>query len=165
MNIRETTCCGLGEVDNLGGSTLNRMEQMRLFYNWHRAFYVYTMPAPYEPADHLTEFIRNHKLGEVVITEPRLNQNSENMLCVYVWGVDRTAVRELLVKEGKKYREAMDDFPNEPLPKAVPTSPERDYGIVVMDSYRPSEIPSSISFDSATIDPNLRINYHNWRRG
>jgi hypothetical protein len=41
--------------------------------------------------DHFKEWIEAQKLGTVIVTEPNLNENSGNLVKVYVWTVNRDA--------------------------------------------------------------------------
>lgn len=44
----------------------------------------------------LAAFIRENNLGTLIESEPRFNPNSNNMIRVWVWGVDREATRKIV---------------------------------------------------------------------
>ena len=112
MNLRSTSCCGLGEMSGISYhsnysnkrgiptpkdvlTSLCLATQRSDFYHKKtlrtKAFYIFTgvtRRAVY--GERLATYILENKLGEISTIKARKNANSGNMIQVWTWGVNKT---------------------------------------------------------------------------
>lgn len=105
--ITNFACCGLAEIDGVEDEVLNKKEFLSSFYGLtFPAYYVFTTRTTFRSnGTSLARLIRRHKYGTVKYIGTRLNMNSGNNLCMWVWAPSksfRTAVYERLQKSKRE---------------------------------------------------------------
>lgn len=56
-------------------------------------------------AGNLSRLIKRAKLGEVMCTNPKVNPNSDNVIGVYIWTVDKVALSRWYKRNRKEYED------------------------------------------------------------
>lgn len=90
MSVRDTSCCGLGEINGLQSMSPEAIVQQVQNSFRDRAFYILTGARAhgFKCGRDFCRFIEANKLGTVRETQARRNPNSGNNLRVYIWAVN-----------------------------------------------------------------------------
>lgn len=99
--LKETSCCGLYEIDGLmwNSPKENLLDVCADKYDYsyggvtRQAFLMFTDAVGNKNGSKLASFIRKHGLGVIYETRPRTNPNSRNRIQVWVWGPDERALK------------------------------------------------------------------------
>lgn len=110
MEIFRTECCGVFELHGVQ-TTPTKDTVMSVCENWfendERGAYILFTTVKGRNGAKLAKFIKDNKLGEVNKQRPTVNANTTNMLYLWVWRVDKTAI-ESWWKKNKPDAEAYD---------------------------------------------------------
>ena len=119
IDIRDTACCGMREVNGLSWTSSNPTQTLKGIYN-HRGYYDRRLVRPavyiFTQASHeknpkspvstygtrLAKFIRSQDLGPVVSTRPSLNPNSGNYVRAFTWTPDWVAFDAWIIQQNKR---------------------------------------------------------------
>ena len=121
INIHDTACCGMREINGLSWARpLNNTTQvLKDIYNYRSydnrqyvrpAVYVFTQASsvknPKLPSAvygaRLAKFIRAQNLGPVVSTRPAMNPNSGNYVRAFTWTPDWAAFDGWIIQQNKR---------------------------------------------------------------
>lgn len=91
-------CCGIKEMTNVQNSTVRQM--VTLVKSTQSPFIVFSTVRGTNGKD-LASYIKLNGLGTATKNKPALNPNSGNMLTVWVWRVDRKALKAFKFKNQK----------------------------------------------------------------
>lgn len=98
--LRETSCCGLDEIEDLGeGPEQTLLDVCEDKYGqWgmdsKQAFLLFSDAVKYGNGPRLAKYITDNNLGVVyATTRARMNPNSGNNIKVWVWGPNERALR------------------------------------------------------------------------
>lgn len=117
MEILNMACCGVGELKQIF-TEKTPQAVLKVFcksrvdlagtLNFNRAFYVFTQAFKKDSSsdqlvarlgEKLEAFIEKNKMGTVVKTVEMANPNTTNMITVFVWSPDTSAVSKWYAKE------------------------------------------------------------------
>lgn len=116
MNIRNTSCCALWEIEELrsyqGDSEQAIIHLCRLAGEKagstdpqpvvpHCAFILFSGNATGSYDTALKQYIEDHQLGSVTVSPVKENPNTSNNVTIYVWAMDRPALSRWLTKRSK----------------------------------------------------------------
>lgn len=91
--LNDTECCGLHEIYNIQRVSADVILLDNEFDDDSCAFYLFTDTGGSKRSSggKLAKFITENKLGIVTASPTKRNPNSQNMLTVWVWAVNRRA--------------------------------------------------------------------------
>lgn len=106
LDFQSTSCCGVDEIVDLGSRNTTRGAMLDVCNNYIRrewnnsfvddfpAFLSFTGVMKYGYGQEFANFIRKNKLGTVRESVARVNPNSGNRIKMWIWAVNRTAMRK-----------------------------------------------------------------------
>lgn len=107
MQYEEMKCCGIWELSGLQSSTKGELESdFKTFINENMydsgeyqgpAVLIFSTTQQSTNGDDLKKLIEKHQLGDVMRSRPRRNPNTENMLTVFTWGINKKNLRKYWV--------------------------------------------------------------------
>lgn len=101
MNLDDTSCCGLKEIDWLSTDPkLDVLEvcEERFDEGDKFAFVLFTDISTSDYGRNLSSYISRRGLGRIVKTKSKKNHNSGNMLKVYVWEISTGNLKSWYLK-------------------------------------------------------------------
>src|SRR3990167_6350675 len=138
VTVRNTGCCGLKELDNLGTEPTPEQAMTTLRQEWRGnllrcTFILFTGVTDRVTDDHthvrreddygkgFANFIEEHNLGTVVSTTSKRNPKTGNNIGAWIWTVDHAAVTAWYAKwdEAHPIKDLADAMPWEPGGQAV----------------------------------------------
>ncbi len=101
---RQEGCCGVRELYNLGGRSLDIIRQVHNAIehdNLNAAYYMFADRVDDTGnGQKLARYIAKNELGKLIKTPPTYNPQSEHNLEVWLWAIDQEAIAALV--EAKK---------------------------------------------------------------
>lgn len=92
-NLIKTECCGIRELDGVASSSSARECVIDAAEKWHEedmdGAFIYFSTVHTDRGAEVGAYIRKYKLGVVTKMRPTLNPNSDNMLSMWVWTVNK----------------------------------------------------------------------------
>lgn len=93
--LRETDCCGIRELTEVMGSETARDAVIDAAEGWFEkdmdgAYIFYSVTSDSKIGHAIESYIGKYKLGMVHKTHSTRNPNSENMLTMWVWTINKT---------------------------------------------------------------------------
>lgn len=102
MEINELECCAVQEIDGIKGlipyAILGQIGNDRYENDNKRPFYIFTESRDMKEGANLATYIKKHHLGNILITEKKINPNTTNFVKVYLWTIHKKNFREWYLK-------------------------------------------------------------------
>lgn len=110
----ETECCGIREMNGVMDSNNAEEAVTDAAQNWFEgnkegAFIFFSVIDKAEIGDEIAEHIVKNQLGSVVKMRPTLNPNSENILTMFVWTVNKSNFKSFWHKTERYKKHYKDD--------------------------------------------------------
>jgi hypothetical protein len=120
MSIEETQCCGVNEIDGLGGKTpketVASICHSRYADSDKTPFYIFTGVWNKGYCQKFIKYIKDNKLGTILKSTQKVNPNTNNKIIVGILTVDDTKFRawnkrhsEFIEKQFGQYDEEDND--------------------------------------------------------
>ena len=118
-SIGGTTCCGMKELYGLSAARWDHKTQQNVYisveelvatvYHFRRnqtpfCFVLFSdlAESTLKQGIGLAEYIREHKLGDILKTKPTRNPNSRNLIHAWIWTLDTKALNAWYKKESRR---------------------------------------------------------------
>ena len=110
--LKETQCCGIRELDGVmeqsAEESVTDAAQAWFEDDMDGAFIFFSVTNNSSRGRDMVEFIEKHDLGTVAKMRPTINPNSDNMLTMYVWTVNKSHFKSFWHKTDR-YKEDYKD--------------------------------------------------------